>query len=173
MTYDKIRNFYNMIICQNSKNLNFIPANSITLTVTSPPYHNAINYFKHLQRDWYRGNQITKLEDYLDEMEQIFSEVFRVTKQGGYCAIVIGNELAEGEMIPLPHLLTQRLLKEWKFPEEIIWSKVTGGLDRFGVTIQHPYPSYYRSNIMHEHILILRKSQVHHRKDKKSKLTID
>ena len=44
-------------------------------------------------------------------MEQIFSEVFRVTNQGAYCAIVIGNELANVEIIPLPHLFTQRLLK--------------------------------------------------------------
>jgi site-specific DNA-methyltransferase (adenine-specific) len=165
--------FYNTIICRNSKNLSFIPSNSIALTVTSPPYHNAINYSKHLQNDWYRGNQTTKLDEYLNEMEQIFSEVFRVTKQGGYCAIVIGNELANGGIIPLPHLLTQRLLKRWKFHEEIIWSKVTGGLDRFGVTIQHPYPSYYRANIMHEHILVLRKGLIHHKKDTKSKLIIN
>ncbi len=98
-------------------------------------------------------------------MEQIFSEVFRVTKQAGYCAIVIGNELVNGEIIPLPHLLTQRLLKKWKFHEEIIWSKVTGGLDRFGVTIQPPYPTYYRANMTHEHILILRKGQTRHKKD--------
>ena len=164
--------FYNTIVCQDSKDLSFIPSNSIALTVTSPPYHNAINYSKHLQRGWYRGNQVTELDEYLNEMQQIFNEVFRVTRQGGYCAIVIGNELADGEIIPLPHLLTQRLLK-WKFHEEIIWSKVTGGLDRFGVTIQHPYPTYYRANIMHEHILVLRKGQTHHRKNTKSKLTIN
>jgi DNA modification methylase len=168
-----VARFHNTIVCQNSKDLGFIPSNHVALTVTSPPYHNAINYSKHVEKSWYRGNQVTELEEYLKEMEQIFSEVFRVTRQGGYCAIVIGNELANGEMIPLPHLLIQRLLKKWKFHEEIIWSKVTGGLDRFGVTIQHPYPTYYRANIMHEHILILRKGQIRHKKDTPSKLVIN
>ncbi|HEY4673537.1 MAG TPA: hypothetical protein VIH03_05165, partial [Nitrososphaerales archaeon] len=58
--------------------------NSIALTVTSPPYHNAINYSKHLQKGWYIGNQVTELDEYLNEMQQIFNEVFRVTRQGGY-----------------------------------------------------------------------------------------
>jgi len=165
--------FYDTIICGDSKNLNFIPSNSIALTVTSPPYHNAINYSKHIEKGWYRGNQRVQLDEYLNEMQQIFNEVFRVTKQGGYCTVVIGNELANGELIPLPHLLTQRLLEKWQFHEEIIWRKVTGGIDRFGFTIQHPYPTYYRANIMHEHILVLRKGQTHHRKNAKSKLAID
>lgn len=124
-------------------------------------------------KGWYRGNQVTDLEEYMNEMEQIFSEVFRVTKQGGYCAIVIGNELVNGEIKPFQHPLTQRLLRKWKFHEEIIWSKVTGGLDRFGVTIQHPYPTYYRVNMTHEHILILRKDQTRHKKDTPNKLVIN
>ena len=165
--------FHNIIVCQDSKDLSFIPSNSIALTVTSPPYHNAINYSKHIEKGWYRGNQVVQLDEYLNEMQQIFNEVFRVTKQGGYCTIVIGNELAKGEIITLPHLLTLKLLKKWKFHEEMIWSKITGGLDRFGVTIQHPYPTYYRANIMHEHILVLRKGRIDHKKDTKSKLTIN
>ena len=167
------KKFYDTIICQNSKNLSFIPSNSIALTVTSPPYHNAIDYSRHVKKGWYRGNLGRELEEYLHEMENVFSEVFRVTKEGGYCAIIIGNEIANGQIIPLPHLLIHRLSKQWNFHEEIIWSKITGGLDRFGVTIQHPYPSYYRANIMHEHILVLRKGSTHHQKDPQSKITID
>jgi modification methylase len=50
---------------------------------------------------------------------------------------------------------------------------VTGGLDRFGVTIQRPFPTYYRANIMHEEILVLRKGELKHSKDEKSRLRID
>ena len=146
--------FYDTIVCRNLSSLDFIPSDTITLTVTSPPYHNPIDYSKHLKEGWYRGNLGRELEEYLEEMETIFNEIFRVTREGGYRATVIGNEVSNGELISLPHLLTYRLLKKWKFHEEIIWSKVTGGLDRFGVTIQYPYPSYYRANVIHEHILI-------------------
>jgi modification methylase len=154
-----------------------LESSAVTLTVTSPPYHNAINYAKHLEKgQWYRGNLESSLKDYLDQMLEAFSEVYRVTKESGFCAIVIGNELSNGSIIPLPHLLVQSLCQPkgmWTFHEEIIWNKVTGGLDRFGVTIQRPYPTYYRANIMHEEILVLRKGDLKHVKDEKSRLRID
>jgi modification methylase len=153
-----------------------LKSQTVTLTVTSPPYHNAIDYNKHLANaGWYRGNLNSKLQDYLDAMKEAFLEVYRVTKESGFCCIVIGNELSNGTIIPLPHLLTDLLCSEdqWRFHEEIIWNKVTGGLDRFGVTIQRPFPTYYRANIMHEQILILRKGELLHTRDEKSKFKID
>ncbi|HEU5489043.1 MAG TPA: site-specific DNA-methyltransferase [Candidatus Nitrosotalea sp.] len=155
-----------------------LPANKIALTVTSPPYHNAINYQEHQDTEkWYRGTVETSLEDWLKEMKTIFSEVYRVTKPGGFCCIVIGNEIIEGKSkLPLPALLLVELTKKeigWNFFEEIIWNKVTGGKKRFRVTVQHPYPTYYYPNIMHEQIIILRKMPFHNFKDKKSKLVLD
>jgi DNA modification methylase len=154
-----------------------LKSETVSLTVTSPPYHNAIDYSRHLQKrtEWYRGNLGSSLELYLQEMQQSFNEVYRVTKKSGFCCIVIGNELSNGTIIPLPHLITNLLCSknQWQFHEEIIWNKVTGGLDRFGVTIQSPFPSYYRANIMHEQILVLRKGDLEHTRDQKSKLIID
>ncbi len=161
------------IVCCDSKDLSFIADDSVALTVTSPPYHNAIDYSKHLEKKWYRGNVDLPLDKYMSNIETVFSEVFRVTREGGYCCIIIGNEVVNGTIIPLPHLLTERLIRRWVFQEEIIWSKVTGGLDRFGVTIQHPYPSYYRANIMHEHILVFRKGRLIHRREESGRFVID
>ncbi|MHB1908069.1 MAG: DNA-methyltransferase [Nitrososphaerales archaeon] len=148
---------------------------TVALTVTSPPYHNAIDYGKHLEGSWYRGNLGITLKSYLEEMRIVFSEVYRVTKRSGFCAIVIGNEISNGSIIPLPHLISTALCFEgkWTFHEEIIWNKVTGGLDRFGVTIQRPFPTYYRANVMHEQILVLRKGDLEHVKDEESKFVID
>lgn len=155
-----------------------ILSDTVSLTVTSPPYHNAIDYKKHAtsESSWYRGNLGVDLGEYLEEMAKAFGEVHRVTKESGFCSIVIGNELAKGEIIPLPHLLLERLCSregKWKFHEEIIWNKVTGGLDRFGVTIQRPFPTYYRANVMHEHILTLRKGDLKHTRDESSRIEID
>jgi modification methylase len=151
---------------------------TVALTVTSPPYHNAIDYGKHVNEKgaWYRGISLSTLDAYLNEMKIIFSEVQRVTKQGGFCAVVIGNELMNGKLIPLPHLFATELCSErggWTFHEEIIWNKVTGGLDRFGVTIQRPFPTYYRANIMHEQILVFRKGELNRTKDLESRFEID
>jgi len=151
-------------------------ADTVTVTVTSPPYHNAIDYARHLEKKgWYRGNAGVELEPYLNEMESAFQQIYEVTKESGFCCLVIGNELSNGNMIPLPHILVERLTipkGPWNFHEEIIWNKVTGGLDRFGVTIQRPYPTYFRANVMHEHILILRKGKLKHVKDEESRLEI-
>ncbi|HET6458682.1 MAG TPA: site-specific DNA-methyltransferase, partial [Nitrosopumilaceae archaeon] len=168
----------NSIINDDSKDLSKIGKNKVTLTVTSPPYHNAINYTEHTtSKKWYRGTVGGTIESWLDEMKAVFSQVYQITKPGGFCCIVIGNEIIEEKIkLPLPALLLTELTKTeigWKFFEEIIWNKVTGGKKRFRVTVQHPYPTYYYPNIMHEQIIILRKPPFHNVKDKKSKLTIN
>lgn len=168
----------NSIIVSDSRDLSQIGKNTVSLTVTSPPYHNAINYDEHqTSQKWYRGTVGVSIESWLEEMKQVFSQVYQVTKPGGYCCIVIGNEIIEGKIkLPLPALLSVELTKNddgWKFFEEIIWNKVTGGKKRFRVTVQHPYPTYYYPNIMHEQIIILRKEPFHNVKDKKSRLRID
>ncbi len=168
----------NSIINADSKDLSQIGNDKVTLTVTSPPYHNAINYQDHqIAKKWYRGTVGIPLDSWLDEMKSVFSEVYKVTKPGGYCCIVIGNEIIEEKnKLPLPALLLLELTKReigWNFFEEIIWNKVTGGKKRFRVTVQHPYPTYYYPNIMHEQIIILRKPPYYNMKDKKSKLALN
>ena len=168
----------NSIVVANSTDLSQLPDNKIALTVTSPPYHNAINYQEHQDTTkWYRGTVETSIGEWIEEMRTVFSEVYRVTKPGGFCCIVIGNEIIEGKnKLPLPALLLVELTKKeigWSFFEEIIWNKVTGGKKRFRVTVQHPYPTYYYPNIMHEQIIIFRKMPFYNVKDKKSKLVLD
>jgi site-specific DNA-methyltransferase (adenine-specific) len=113
---------------------------------------------------YYRGKLNLNTNDYLDDMADIFGEkVYRVTKDGGYCCIVIANEVVNGTILPLPHMLLSRLVQpfgKWQLHEEIIWHKVTGGTNRYGSFVINPYPKYYRANIMHEFILILRKGDV-------------
>jgi len=157
------------IVCADSRDLSsFIEPDSVALTVTSPPYRNAINYQKHANNnnEYYRGDTRWGIEDYLDEMKTIFDQVYKVTVDGGYCAIIIGYEIVNAEIIPLPSLLITKLLEEglWKLREEIVWYKVTAGRNgagnRFGVTIKNPYPTYYHANVMHEYIFVLSKGKI-------------
>ena len=164
----------NDIVNADSKKLTeFIKLDSISLTITSPPYRNAINYSQHVnnekksKKSSYRGNVGTTTKKYLDEMEQIFSEILKVTKPGGFCCIIIGDEVSNGRLIPLSSLLISRLVKEnecelgWHLRDMIIWNKVTAGRNgagnRFGIFVQQSFPTYYRPNIMHEYIIILEK----------------
>jgi DNA modification methylase len=159
---------YDKILLGNcEKILKNFPSNSIQLTITSPPYGNAIDYDLHVSKkklENYRGVAKVNLDDYLDNLVSIFNgQIYRVTKEGGYCCIVIANEVVNGTLIPLPHLLLSELVcskGKWNLHEEIIWHKVTGGTNRYGSFIINPYPKYYRANIMHEFILVLRKGDV-------------
>ncbi len=138
--------------------------NSVALTVTSPPYWNAIDYDRHAEdaSQYYRtrqyANGFQEYEDYLDWLERIFDEVLRVTVPGGVCAVVIGTVLLKGRLYPVPFDFTSRLVRRgWEFHQDIIWHKCTAGVKRAGVAIQNPYPGYYYPNIMNEYILLFRK----------------
>jgi len=166
----------NDVVCADSKTLSkFIKPNSVALTVTSPPYGNAINYSQHVKNlksgkgKEFRGNVGGSLDDYLDEMEAIFSEVKKVTMPGGFCCIVIADELNDGVLIPHQSLLVSKLVdladeeEGWHLRDMIIWNKVTAGRsgagNRFGQFVKIPVPTRYRANIMHEYIIILQKGK--------------
>ena len=157
----------NQIILGNCKEvLPRLPENSVQLTITSPPYRNAIDYEMHASGSggYYRGKLKLGTSEYLDDMVDTFGDkIYRVTKEGGYCCVVIANEVVNGTILPLPHMLLSRLVEpfgKWQLHEEIIWHKVTGGTNRYGSFVINPYPKYFRANIMHEFILILRKGDV-------------
>ena len=154
--------------------------NSIGLTVTSPPYWNAIDYDVHSnkgQTAWHRNRDYQAFgetfEDYLKNIEKVFKNVLRVTLDGGFCAIVVGTILHNRKHYPTPMMITDRMNKiGWEFHQDIIWNKVTGGVKRAGCFIQQPKSGYYYPNIMTEYILIFRKSGEHRRGMKKT-LDID
>ena len=149
---------------------------SVALTVTSPPYRNAIDYEQHVSnlehggKKWIRGTGETKTAEYLDEMEDIFGQVLEATRPGGFCGIVIGDEVVNGKLIPLPSLIASRITNtendddpsKWRLRDTIVWHKVTSGRNgagnRCGMFIKYPRAGYFRVNIMHEYILILQKA---------------
>lgn len=155
----------NMIHQHSCEAMPELASDSVALTVTSPPYWNAIDYDIHAAQgkaEHYRTRAYavgySDYTDYLDWLDRIFKEVLRVTKPGGFCAIVIGTVLLNGRHYPVPFDLSARLTPAgWLFHQDILWHKCTAGVKRAGVTIQQPYPGYYYPNIMTEYILVFRK----------------
>ena len=152
---------------------------SIGLTVTSPPYWNAVDYDTHTKdkEAWHRDRAYTAFgktfEDYIVNIGKAFKEVLRATMKGGFCAVVIGTILHKRKHYPVPMILTNKLLDlGWEFHQDIIWNKVTGGVKRAGCFIQNPKSGYYYPNIMTEYILIFRKPG-NPRRGKKQALDID
>ncbi len=98
--------------------LSELQENSIQLTITSPPYRNAIDYDMHVSGNggYYRGRTTVETADYLNEMVNVFNDkVYRITKEGGYCCIVIGNEVVNGTILPLPHMLLSKLVQSYRW----------------------------------------------------------
>jgi modification methylase len=147
-----------------SESMDEIDADSVALTVTSPPYWNAIDYDRHSEdaSNWYRTRKYAQgyaeYAEYLEWVQRIFAEVFAKTVPGGFCAVVIGTVLLNGKHYPVPMDFTGRMVDAgWEFHQDIIWHKCTAGVKRFGSFIQHPYPGYFYPNIMTEYVLIFRK----------------
>ncbi len=156
-----MRDWRDRLYCKSCEQMEEIPDDAIELVVTSPPYWNAIDYEQYVEDPtaWYRTRKGGPYEEYLNWLERCFGEVQRVLKPGGFCAVVIGTVLLNGQHYPVRHHFTNLMISRlgYLFHDEIIWHKVTGGVKRAGVTIQNPYPGYYYPNIMTESILIFRK----------------
>lgn len=134
----------------------------IGLVITSPPYHNAIDYEQHAEdssKNYRQRTGINYSNDYLPLMTRIWDEAWEMLKPGGHLVINAGTVLDDGYHYPLPQdLLSQALQsREWKFIQTVVWFKVTAGVKRAGSVIQHPLPDYWSYNIMTEHIQVLRK----------------
>lgn len=138
---------------------------SVALTVTSPPYWNAIDYDTHAARGraaWFRAREYRAFgetfEEYLDNVGAVFREVLRATVAGGFCAVVVGTILHRKRHYPVPMLIAERMQRlGWEFHQDIVWNKVTGGVKRAGSFIQRPKFGYYYPNIMTEYVLVFRK----------------
>lgn len=136
----------------------------VALTITSPPYWNSVDYDRHAEdpSQWYRTRQYQgaggSYREYIEWLGRIFDALLAKTRNGGFCAIVIGTVLWEGRHYPVPFDLTTRITRGgWLFHQDFIWHKVTGGVKRAGTFIQKPYPGYYYPNQMTEYILVFRK----------------
>jgi len=94
-----------------------IPDGSVSLTVTSPPFLDTVQYAKdNWLRCWFngidaaaieRGLTVTRsLAGWCNAMATTFSELFRVTEQGGYVAFEVGEVrggsiLLDEQVVPL------------------------------------------------------------------------
>lgn len=134
----------------------------IALIVTSPPYHNAISYTSHAvdpKVDYRTRSQSSYSLDYWPFLNQIWDSCWEMLKPGGIMAVNVGSVLESGYHFPLTLDVVTQLTKDakWDYVSTVLWHKVTAGVKRAGSVIQHPYPGYWYSNIMTEHIVIVSK----------------
>ncbi len=85
-----------------ARSTNTIPDKFVQLTVTSPPFLDVVQYAQdNWLRCWFNGinvNEIEKritmsktLEQWITVMQDVFFELFRITRKGGYAAFEVGE----------------------------------------------------------------------------------
>lgn len=121
-TSGKKLEFANRVFGKSCLDMSELPDGVVSLTVTSPPYWNAIDYDRHIENpdENYRTRQYSvgfgDYGEYLQWLDAVCAEVFRVTKPGGFMALVVGTVLFEGKHYPLPFDLVSMLSRSARAP---------------------------------------------------------
>lgn len=147
-----------------SRNLPFIPSDSISLIITSPPYWNKANYGTG---ETNLGN-IERYDVFLKEIETVFRECYRVLSAGRKICIITANvnQFTEHGLLtfPLAADFTNVLRRiGFMMVKEVIWDKDgTGGKwGSYGhqrpIFGSYPYPPNFLFKTVHEYVLIFAK----------------
>lgn len=134
-----------------ARNLDFIKDQTIDLICTHPPYANIISYSENIEADL----SLLKIQDFLQEMEKVASESYRVLKKDKFCAVLMGDTRQKGHMIPM------------SFEVMKIFEKAGFKLKELIIKEQHNCKAtgYWKTNsvkynfllIAHEYLFIFRK----------------
>jgi site-specific DNA-methyltransferase (adenine-specific) len=117
---DLLERYKNQIICGDAKVvLKELPNNSVDLVITSPPYYK--------QRDYGEegiGNEKT-VEEYIDNLMEIFKECVRVAKDSGAIVFNIGDKYEDGNLLLVPYRFALEAVKSSKVRliNEVTWVK--------------------------------------------------
>ncbi len=139
---DELRN---RILVDDARSMHQIPDRSVHLMVTSPPYNVSKAYDEDLS-----------LREYLELLEQVFRETYRVLVHGGRACINVAN-VGRKPYIPLSDHISQLMTScGFLMRGEIIWNKGAGA----GVSMA--WGSYKSASNpvlrdVHEYILVFSK----------------
>ena len=131
------------ILIGSSENLASVEDGSVDFVVTSPPYWNL--------KDYGHPDQIgpQSYDDYLERMNKVWLECYRVAKPGAVMAINVGNRRHQKKFYPIAFDIAERM-KGWELWDNLIWY-IPNAL---------PQPNHYRERLFDskfEYVLIFTK----------------
>ena len=137
-----------------ARNLDFIKDEEIDFVLTHPPYADIIKYSDGKIRD--DLSNIHDIDKFVDEIELVAKELYRVLRPGKYCAILIGDTRRNKMYQPMAYKVMDKFLKAgFKLKEDII--KVQHNCQATGFWAERS-KQYNFLLIMHEHLFVFEKS---------------
>jgi site-specific DNA-methyltransferase (adenine-specific) len=108
------KKYLNKIFCKTSESMDELPDNSVHLMITSPPYNVSKEYDDDLS-----------LNEYLDLLNAVWKETYRVLVPGGRVCINVAN-LGRKPYIPLHSYIIEGMQKlGFLMRGEILWNKAS------------------------------------------------
>ena len=96
--------------------LHFIKDDHIDFICTHPPYADIIRYSKGIEGDI----SLLGVDEFLEKMNKVAEESFRVLRKGKMCAVMIGDVRRYGKVIPLGFRMMECFLRAGFTNKEII-----------------------------------------------------
>lgn len=172
MAKNRLDNVYRTIFINNSNyklindsaeniDTNLSP-NSVDLTITSPPYWDILNRRRSADRKAIRNysnssvdfGNISDYNQFLLSLQSVFSNVYKVTKPGRYCIVIVMDIRKNSNFYPLHFDLAKKMEEiNFSLKDIIIWDrqKEYNNLRPLG------YPYSFVVNKVHEYIMIFKK----------------
>lgn len=135
------------VVFSSSRDMREVPDGSVNLVVTSPPYWNLKDYGDS-EEEIGSGSY----EQYLDDLDDVWSECYRVCSENSIMIININSRRSKGEFYPIAFDIVSRM-KKWKFWDHNIWY-IPNAL---------PQPNHYRERLLDnkfESLLVFSKGDI-------------
>lgn len=95
--FDELPVYEPWVSVGDARDLSYIPDNTVDLICAHPPYAGIINYSPCIEGDL---SQCT-VDEFLEEMQKVAAESYRVLKPGRKCAILIGDTRQRKHVVPM------------------------------------------------------------------------
>lgn len=142
----------------------------LDFSISSPPYWDMLSHSRggsnSTQKDRIKAGfdasfsdndldlaNIVGYKEFMDELLQIYKNIFDLLRPGKYCAVIMQNTLKQKQQFHPVAWDFALKMKDfgWQICQEFIWCQRDKNLGIWG------YPNTYISNVHHHYILIFRK----------------
>ncbi len=153
LAFEVENNSWQRVVKCDARNLSGVGDESVDFILTHPPYADIIKYSEgKLNNDL---SNIHDIDKFVDEMEKVARELYRVLRKGKYCAILIGDTRRNKMYQPIAYKVMDRFIKAgFQLKEDII--KRQFNCKATGFWVKKSKESNFLL-IMHEHIFVFLK----------------